>query len=333
MSEILIVGGAGYIGSHMGKYLHAKGMRPVVLDNLSIGHRESVRWGPLYEGDLNDEKLLDRIFKTHDIRAVMHFAAFSTVGESVISPLKYYQNNVAATLGLLSSMIEHGVDKLIFSSTCAVYGEPTRLPMDENHPLQPVNPYGRSKRMVEKILDDFDSAYGLKSVCLRYFNAAGADPEGDLGEDHNPETHLIPLILRTALGLQDELTVFGNDYPTEDGTCIRDYIHITDLAQAHYLSLLYLLDDGVSEKFNLGNGSGYSILDVITAARGVTGKEINYHFDDRRPGDPAVLVGSAEKIIGALGWKPEFNSLETILETAWEWHSHYPNGYGGDEHG
>ena len=330
MSEILIIGGAGYIGSHMAKYLHAKGMSPVVLDNLSIGHRESVRWGPFYEGDLSDKKLLARIFKKHDIRAVMHFAAFSTVGESVISPLKYYQNNVAAALGLFSSMIEHGVDKLIFSSTCAVYGEPTRLPMDENHPLQPVNPYGRSKQMVENILDDFDSAYGLKSVCLRYFNAAGADPGGDLGEDHNPETHLIPLILRTALDLQDELTVFGNDYPTEDGTCVRDYIHITDLAQAHYLSLLYLLDGGVSEKFNLGNGSGYSILDVISTARGVTEKEINFYFADRRPGDPAVLVGSAEKIVRELGWKPEFDSLKTILATAWKWHSRYPNGYGGD---
>jgi len=328
MSEILIVGGAGYIGSHMSKYLYAKGMLPVVLDNLSMGHREAVRWGPLYEGDLGDEKLLARIFKAHDIRAVMHFAAYSTVGESVLQPIKYYRNNVAATLGLLSSMIENGVDKLIFSSTCAVYGEPLRLPMDEGHRQHPVNPYGRSKVMVENILDDFDPAYGLKSVCLRYFNAAGADPGGDLGEDHSPETHLIPLVLRTALGLQDELAVFGNDYPTEDGTCIRDYIHITDLAQAHYLSLLYLLDGGGSRKYNLGNGSGYSILDVITAAGRVTGKEISYHFADRRPGDPAVLVGSAEKIMRELGWEPELNSLETILETAWKWHSRYPDGYG-----
>lgn len=329
MSEILIVGGAGYIGSHMGKYLHGKGLNPVVLDNLSYGHREAVQWGPLYEGELDDENLLAGIFKQHDIKAVMHFAAFCYVGESVTDPLKYYQNNVASTLGLLSSMLGNGVDKLIFSSTCATYGEPNSLPMSESHSQHPINPYGRSKLMMENILDDLDPAYGLKSVCLRYFNAAGADPEGELGEEHDPETHLIPLVLRTALGLQGELTVFGNDYPTEDGTCIRDYIHITDLAQAHYLALLHLLDGGESKKYNLGNGSGYSILDVINTARRVTGRDINYSFADRRDGDPAVLVGSAEKAARELGWKPEFNSLETILETAWNWHSQHPDGYDG----
>lgn len=329
MSEILIVGGAGYIGSHMGKYLHGKGLNPVVLDNLSYGHKEAVQWGPLYEGELDDENLLAGIFKKHDIKAVMHFAAFCYVGESVTDPLKYYQNNVASTLGLLSSMLGNGVDKLIFSSTCATYGEPNSLPMSESHSQHPINPYGRSKLMMENILDDLDPAYGLKSVCLRYFNAAGADPEGELGEDHDPETHLIPLVLRTALGLQGELTVFGNDYPTEDGTCIRDYIHITDLAQAHYLALLHLLDGGESKKYNLGNGSGYSILDVINTARRITGRDINYSFADRRDGDPAVLVGSAEKAAHELGWKPEFNSLETILETAWNWHSQHPDGYDG----
>ena len=329
MSEILIVGGAGYIGSHMGKYLHGKGLNPVVLDNLSYGHKEAVQWGPLYEGELDDENLLADIFRKHDIKAVMHFAAFCYVGESVTDPLKYYQNNVASTLGLLSSMLGNGVDKLIFSSTCATYGEPNSLPMSESHSQHPINPYGRSKLMMENILDDLDPAYGLKSVCLRYFNAAGADPEGELGEDHDPETHLIPLVLRTALGLQGELTVFGNDYPTEDGTCIRDYIHITDLAQAHYLALLHLLDGGESKKYNLGNGSGYSILDVINTARQITGRDINYSFVDRRDGDPAVLVGSAEKAAHELGWKPEFNSLETILETAWNWHSQHPDGYDG----
>lgn len=327
MSEILIVGGAGYIGSHMGKYLHKKGLKPVVLDNLSLGHREAVKWGPLYEGELNDKKLLDEIFESHDIKAVMHFAAFCYVGESVTQPLKYYQNNVAATLGLLSSMLDHNIDKLIFSSTCATYGEPDKLPISESENQQPINPYGRSKLMMENILDDLDTAHDMKSVCLRYFNAAGADPEGELGEDHDPETHLLPLVLRTALGQQQKLTVFGNDYPTEDGTCIRDYIHITDLAQAHYLALRHLLARGNSKKYNLGNGSGYSILDAITTANRITGKDIEYVFADRRPGDPAVLVGSAEKAIRELGWKPEFNTLETILETAWNWHCRFPEGY------
>jgi len=327
MPEILIVGGAGYIGSHMGKYLHSKGLTPVVLDNLSLGHKEAVKWGPLYEGELDDKRLLADIFHKHDIQAVMHFAALCYVGESVTLPLKYYQNNVAATLGLLSSMQSHGIDKLIFSSTCATYGEPDSLPISEGQKQQPINPYGRSKLMMENILDDLDIAHGLKSVCLRYFNAAGADPEGELGEDHDPETHLLPLVLGTALRVQGALTVFGNDYPTEDGTCIRDYIHITDLAQAHYLALLHLLDGGDSKKYNLGNGTGYSILEVINSARKVTGKEINYDFADRRPGDPAVLVGSAEKAMHELGWKPEFNTLETILETAWNWHSRFPCGY------
>ncbi len=327
MTEILIVGGAGYIGSHMGKHLHHKGLKPIVLDNLSLGHEEAVKWGPLYKGELNDEQLLSEIFHKHDIQAVMHFAAFCYVGESVTEPLKYYQNNVAATLGLLSSMHDHGVNKLIFSSSCATYGEPETLPITEEQKQQPINPYGRTKLMMENILDDLDVAHGMKSVCLRYFNAAGADPEGELGEDHSPETHLLPLILRTALGLQGALTVFGNDYPTEDGTCIRDYIHITDLAQAHYLALVHLLDGGDSKKYNLGNGNGYSILDAINTAHRVTGKTINYDFAERRAGDPAVLVGSAEKAIIELGWKPEFNTLETILETAWNWHSRFPRGY------
>jgi UDP-glucose-4-epimerase GalE len=251
MNEILVVGGAGYIGSHMCKHLHRNNMKPVILDNLSTGHRKAVQWGPLYEGNMDDPELLAEIFSRHSIKAVMHFAALCYVGESMDEPLKYYKNNIASTLGLLSGMQTHGVDKLIFSSTCATYGEPESLPMAEGHPQKPINPYGRSKLMMEQILDDLDIADGLKSVCLRYFNAAGADPEGQLGEDHDPETHLIPLVLQTALGQRPELTVFGNDYQTTDGTCVRDYIHIQDLAQAHFLSLQHLLKDGESRNISV----------------------------------------------------------------------------------
>lgn len=331
MSEILVVGGAGYIGSHMCKYLYGKGMRPVVLDNLSLGHRESVKWGPLYEGDLDNRKILTEIFTRHDIQAVMHFAACCYVGESVTEPLKYYQNNVAATISLLASLQEHGIDKMIFSSSCATYGEPKNIPIREDQPQRPINPYGRSKLMMENILDDLDAINSLRSVCLRYFNAAGADPEGELGEDHDPETHLIPLVLYAALGRLKKLTVFGKDYPTEDGTCVRDYIHVNDLAQAHYLALLHLLNGGESKKYNLGNGSGYSIVDVIETASQVCGRNIAYTFAGRRVGDPAVLVGSAEKAIRELGWKPEFNNLETILQTAWDWHLNNPEGYASNK--
>lgn len=327
MSEILVVGGAGYIGSHMCKYLHAQGLKPVVLDNLSLGHEESVKWGSFYKAELDDQKVLAEVFDKHDISAVMHFAAFCYVGESVTAPLKYYQNNIAATLGLLRAMLEHGVNKMIFSSSCATYGEPVCLPITEEQPQQPINPYGRTKLMMENILDDLDRANGLKSVCLRYFNAAGADPEGELGEAHEPETHLIPLVLYAALGRLKNLTVFGKDYSTKDGTCIRDYIHVNDLAQAHYLALLYLLDGGTSKKYNLGNESGYSILDVIKTASRVSGKNIAYTFAERRVGDPAVLIGSAEKAICELHWKPEFTSLEKIIQTAWDWLSHNPKGY------
>lgn len=328
MCEILIVGGAGYIGSHMAKYINTQGMTPVVLDNLSLGHKEAVKWGMLYEGNLDDRELLREIFTKHKIQAVMHFAAFCYVGESVTAPLKYYKNNVAATLGLLEIMLEQGVDKLIFSSSCATYGEPESLPIRENNPQNPINPYGRTKLIMENILDDFDTAYSLKSVCLRYFNAAGADPEGELGEDHNPETHLIPLVLQAALNDDVDLTVYGNDYPTADGTCVRDYIHVSDLAQAHFLALQYLLDGGKSKKYNLGNGSGYSILDVIQTAMQVTNRKIPYTFALRRPGDPAELVGDACKVTKELGWNPQFDSLESILETAWNWHVKHPAGYG-----
>lgn len=328
MKEILVVGGAGYIGSHMCKYLYGKRMQPVVLDNLSLGHRKAVQWGTLYEGNMDDQGLLREIFSRHSIAAVMHFAAFCYVGESVHEPLKYYRNNIASTLGLLNGMLEYGVEKFIFSSTCATYGEPESQPIVEENSQKPINPYGRSKFMMEQILDDLDAANGLRSVCLRYFNAAGADPEGDLGEDHDPETHLIPLVLQTALGQRRKLTVFGNDYPTGDGTCVRDYIHIQDLAQAHFLTLQHLLEGGESRKYNLGNGSGYSILDVIKTAETVTGKKLPYNYADRRGGDPATLIGSAEKITRELGWKPEFDTLGAILETAWNWHVNNPQGFG-----
>lgn len=327
MKEILVVGGAGYIGSHMCKYLHQHGMQPIVLDNLSYGHRQAVQWGPLYEGEMADAALLRKIFTTHKIEAVMHFAAFCYVGESVTEPLKYYQNNISATLTLLTEMIEHGIYNFIFSSTCATYGEPEQLPLQEHFPQNPINPYGRSKLMMEQILSDLDHANGMKSVCLRYFNAAGADPDKEIGEDHDPETHLIPIVLQTALGQREQLTIFGSDYPTEDGTCIRDYIHILDLAQAHYLALQHLLSGGESKKYNLGNGNGYSILDVITCAEKVTGKKIPFVYADRRPGDPAALVGSAALIMSELNWKPEYNSLESILSTAWNWHMNNPKGF------
>jgi UDP-glucose-4-epimerase GalE len=327
MDEILVVGGAGYIGSHMCKYLAGNGCRPIVLDNLSLGHRQAVQWGPLYTGEMDDSVLLKQIFSRHAIKAVMHFAALCYVGESVYEPLKYYRNNISATLGLVAAMQVHGVNKLIFSSTCATYGEPDYLPITEDHPQRPINPYGRSKLMMEQIFADLDVATGLQTVCLRYFNAAGADPDGELGEDHNPETHLLPLVLQAAQGRCDGITVFGSDYSTPDGTCIRDYIHVHDLAQAHFLSLQHLLQEGASRIYNLGNGSGYSILDVLAAATRVTGRKIAYRFAERRAGDPATLVGSAEKIIEELDWQPKYGNLDKILETAWNWHNKYPDGY------
>ncbi|PIE72953.1 MAG: UDP-glucose 4-epimerase GalE [Deltaproteobacteria bacterium] len=330
MKEILIAGGAGYIGSHMCKYLAQHNMRPVVVDNLSSGHREAVQWGPFYEGDIADADLLKKVFAQHNIEAVMHFAAFCYVGESVEKPLKYYQNNIAATLTLLSEMLAHDVFKFIFSSTCATYGEPATLPILEDFPQQPINPYGRSKQMMEQILDDLDRGQQMKAVCLRYFNAAGADPEGQIGEDHRPETHLIPLVLQTALGQREEITIFGDDYPTDDGTCVRDYIHVVDLAQAHYLSLLHLLDGGQSRKYNLGNGNGYSILEVIDATRSVTGAAIPLRYGERRPGDPAALVGSSALITEELNWQPQHHRLEEIIQTAWRWHKENPDGFKED---
>ncbi len=327
MKNILVVGGAGYIGSHMCKYLAKNGYHPIVLDNLVYGHREAVKWGHFIEGSMDDSELLRQVFSEHEISAVMHFAAFCYVGESVEKPLRYYQNNVAATIKLLEVMLEKNVSNFIFSSSCATYGEPFEIPMTESHPQHPINPYGRTKLMVEQVLDDFEAAYGLRSVCLRYFNAAGADPDGEIGEDHRPETHLFPLVLQTALGQRDVIQIFGDDYPTKDGTCIRDYIHVNDLAQAHLLALERLLNGLPGGKYNLGNGDGYSVREVIEAARNVTGKEIPSKVCDRRAGDPAVLVGSSEKAIAELGWKPQFSELHAIIKTAWRWHGDHPDGY------
>jgi UDP-glucose-4-epimerase GalE len=325
--NILVVGGAGYIGSHMCKYLAQNGHTPIVLDNLIYGHREAVKWGPFIEGAMENRYILDSIFTQYEIEAVMHFAAFAYVGESVTEPGKYYENNVAATISLLEGMRRNNILKFIFSSTCATYGEPVEIPITESHPKKPINPYGRGKVMVEQILDDYQSAYGLNSISLRYFNAAGADPDGEIGEDHDPETHLIPLVLQTAIGIRDEITVFGDDYPTEDGTCIRDYIHVTDLSQAHLLALEKLMNNSLGGKYNLGNGDGVSVNNVIDAAREITGERIPSKMAGRRPGDPAILIGSSEKAVKELGWKPQFADLKSILETAWRWHKNNPYGY------
>lgn len=316
---ILIVGGAGYIGSHMNKILNRHGMETVVLDNLIYGHREAVKWGKFIEGDLADTALLDRIFTEYPIEAVMHFSAYAYVGESVEKPAKYYNNNVVNTLHLLDAMRRHDVKYFIFSSTCATYGEPKQMPIVEDMPQNPINPYGRTKLMVEMILEDYHQSYGLNYCALRYFNAAGADPECEIGELHNPETHLIPLVLDVAIGKRKSISVFGTDYPTTDGTCVRDYIHINDLADAHVRALEYIRKNNCSEKFNLGNGCGYSVKEIIEMARKVTGEDIPVVYAERRPGDPPKLIGSAEKAKRILGWAPKFN-LESIIQTAWAWH-------------
>ncbi|HEY9734835.1 MAG TPA: UDP-glucose 4-epimerase GalE [Trichocoleus sp.] len=320
---VLVTGGAGYIGSHAVSALQQAGYRPIVLDDLSYGHRELVEGGlgaELVVGDICDRALLDDLFSRYPVEAVMHFAAFIAVGESVSDPAKYYRNNVAGTLALLEAMVAADVKKIVFSSTCALYGNPKFVPITEDHPQDPISPYATSKQMVEKMLADFDQAYGLKSVRFRYFNAAGADPEGRLGEDHNPETHLIPLVLMAALGKRSAITIFGTDYPTEDGTCVRDYIHVTDLAQAHVLGLKYLQQGGESEVFNLGNGSGFSVRQVIEAAREVTGRDIPVVESERRPGDPPILVGSSAKAQKVLGWQSQYADLTQILSHAWQWH-------------
>ncbi|MBO0349077.1 UDP-glucose 4-epimerase GalE [Phormidium pseudopriestleyi FRX01] len=320
---ILVTGGAGYIGSHAVLSMKKAGYQVTILDNLVYGHRdivEDVLQVELIEGDTNDRALLNNLFATHDFSAVMHFSAYAYVGESVTDPAKYYRNNVTGTLTLLEAMLAASVKNFVFSSTCATYGIPVKIPLTEDHPQHPINPYGMTKLMVEKILIDFDAAYGLKSVIFRYFNAAGADPDGAIGEDHDPETHLIPLVLQTALGHREFISIYGTDYPTPDGTCIRDYIHVNDLASAHILGLEYLLKGGETEVFNLGNGSGFSVKDVIETAEKVVGKEVPQKIGSRRPGDPPVLVGSSEKARKILGWHPEYSDLYDIISHAWQWH-------------
>ncbi|MDZ4875702.1 MAG: UDP-glucose 4-epimerase [Chroococcidiopsis cubana SAG 39.79] len=320
---ILVTGGAGYIGSHAVLALKRAGYGVVVLDNLVYGHRdlvEQVLQVDLIVGDINDRPLLDELFAKYDIAAVMHFSAYAYVGESVTTPDKYYRNNVVATLTLLEAMQAASIDKFVFSSTCATYGVPKTVPIPEDHPQSPINPYGATKLMVERILADFDVAYGLKSVCFRYFNAAGADPTGLLGEDHDPETHLIPLVLQTALGKRQSVSIFGTDYDTPDGTCIRDYIHVSDLADAHILGVEYLLQGGDSTIFNLGNGNGFSVREIIDTAKQVTGREIKVVESDRRAGDPPALVGSGEKARKILGWNPQYPEIDKIISHAWNWH-------------
>lgn len=323
---ILVTGGAGYIGSVAVEDLHKKGEKVVVLDNLVYGHRQAVDENiPFYEGGIGDKELVEKIVREHNVEACMHFSAFAYVGESVEMPQKYYENNLVQTISLLDVLIKTGAKKFIFSSTCATYGEPQYVPIDEKHPQNPVNPYGWTKFMTERVLADYDKAYGLKFVALRYFNACGASEK--CGEHHDPETHLIPLILFAAQGRRDAISIFGDDYPTPDGTAIRDYIHINDLSQAHLLALDYLRGGGNSEFINLGNGGGYSVKEVVEAARKVTGKNIEAKLAPRRAGDPSRLVANAAKAREVLGWNPQFPEIEKIIESAWEWHEANPKGY------
>jgi UDP-glucose 4-epimerase len=320
---ILVTGGAGYIGSHTVKTVERSGYQVIILDNLVYGHQDLVEnclGAKLIVGDLKNRSLLDDLFSKYNIEAVIHFAAYAYVGESIVNPAKYYNNNVLGTLTLLDAMLAASVKKLVFSSTCATYGIPQQIPIPEDHSQNPINPYGNSKLMVEKILSDYSAAYNLNYVCFRYFNAAGADKDGFLGEDHQPETHLIPLVLLAALGQKESISVFGTDYPTPDGTCIRDYIHVSDLASAHLLGLEYLLNGGESEIFNLGNGNGFSVKEIIEAVRQITGKQIVVKNCDRRPGDPPALIGSSEKAKEILGWQPRFSDLKQIITHAWQWH-------------
>lgn len=318
--KVLVCGGAGYIGSHMVKWLAARGFDITVLDNLSTGHRAAVRWGELVEADLRDAPALEQLFSTRQFDAVMHFCARSLVGESMTTPYEYYANNVGGTLNLLQAMQRHGVDRLVFSSTAAVFGQPLCERIDEGHPTAPINPYGASKLMVERMLADAAHAYGLRSVALRYFNAAGASPDGDIGEAHTPETHLIPNALRAALGTGDLLRLFGNDYPTADGSCVRDYVHVDDLAAAHLAALDYLERHPGAHRFNLGNGQGFSVLEVVQAVRDVSGLDLPCRWEARRPGDPPALVAASDKARRELGWTPQYTGLREIIATAWTWH-------------
>ena len=329
MKTILVAGGAGYIGSHMVALLVKRGYEVVVADNLRTGHWQAVKGArKMYVGDLRDGAFLHQIFTENKIDGVINFAAFSLVGESVTNPLKYYGNNVEGAVSLLSAMQAHGVDKIVFSSTAAAYGEPEKQPIEEGDRTEPTNPYGATKLAIENMLKWCDCAYNIRYVALRYFNAAGSDTEAGIGEDHNPESHLIPLVMKTALGQRDHIGIFGEDYPTPDGTCVRDYIHVKDLAEAHLLALEYLERGGSSAVFNLGNGAGYSVREIIETARRITGKEIKAVVEPRRGGDPSVLIASNKKAAEVLGWKPVLG-LDQIISDAWAWHSGHPNGYEG----
>jgi UDP-glucose 4-epimerase len=321
---ILITGGAGYIGSHMVKLLRDQKIDCIVIDDFSTGYKEALLGATYINGDIGDSKLLDEVFTKTDITSVIHFASRISVSESVQSPSEYYTNNVAKTLVLLRKMVEYGVNQLVFSSTAAIFGSPSGNTISETTSINPINPYGRTKAFVEQILEDFDKSYGLKSVCLRYFNAAGADPSGLIGESHHPETHLIPLVLQVAAGRRESIIVNGIDYPTKDGTCVRDYVHVVDLCQAHLLALSHLSLGGESRQYNIGSGDGYSVYEIIEAAKKVTGMAINVSLGERRTGDPPTLVANSDKIKTELGWNPSRTSIDTIVEDAWRWEQKWP---------
>ena len=324
-SNILVTGGAGYIGSHTCKALAKAGYIPVTIDNLASGHRSAVRWGPFIEGDLSNEKLLLQIIQDYKVKAVMHFAADTYVGESMLAPGKYFHNNITNTLTLLNAMVCSKVQKFVFSSTCSIYGMPQHIPINENHPQQPINPYGESKLFIEKALRWYKIAHSIQSISLRYFNAAGADLDGEIGEDHNPETHLIPLVIQTALGQREQMQILGTDYETPDGTAIRDYIHVTDIANAHVKAMEYLSASGNSASLNIGTGKGYSVREVIKIVEDVSGIRININEMPRRAGDPPLLVAQCGLANELFGWEPQYSDLRSIITTAIRWHQQNHN--------
>lgn len=326
--NVLVTGGAGYIGSHTVKMLKQTGKNVIAYDNLSKGHEEAVKCDVFVKGDIFDDELLANTIKKYNIDSVVHFAAYSLVGQSMESPAMYYHNNVQGTLNLLDVMLRCNVKKLVFSSTAAVYGEPEAVPITEEISKKPTNVYGRTKLIMENAMEDYSNAYGLKYAALRYFNACGADEEGNIGEDHSPETHLIPIVLQACLGIRNGMKIFGDDYPTEDGTCIRDYIHVNDLARAHILALEGLHEGHASCAYNLGVGNGFSVKEIVKAAEEVTGITIKKETIQRRPGDPAILIASSEKIRKSLGWEPRYVDIKDIIRTAWKWHKNHPNGFG-----